>query len=121
MNQQKVNTMKTYVADFETTTIEDDCRVWAYAICEVGNKDNISIGVTIDDFMDWCSKQKDNPKVFFHNLKFDSQFIIYWLFEHGFKNPEKPEDRRWQGSQNIPCFSVSFFNLVASSFIFLIL
>ena len=86
--------MKTYVADFETTTLEDDCRVWAYAICEVGNSEQVTIGTTIDEFMEWCSMQKDNPKVFFHNLKFDSQFIIYWLFEHGFTHAATPEDRK---------------------------
>ena len=61
--------MKTYVADFETTTIADDCRVWAYAICEVGNEQDVKIGTTIDEFMGWCMDQKDNPKILFHNLK----------------------------------------------------
>lgn len=86
--------MKYYVADFETTTREDNCHVWAYAVCEVGNKENIVIGKTLDEFMDWCMDQKDNPKVFFHNLKFDSQFIIQWLFLRGFDHVEKPEDKR---------------------------
>ena len=85
--------MKSYVADFETTTIEENCHVWAYAICEVGNKDNIIIGTHIDDFMMWCKNQKSNVKVFFHNLKFDGQFILTWLFKHGFTHAEKPEDR----------------------------
>lgn len=80
--------MKSYVADFETTTLEDNCHVWAWAVCEVGNKENITIGTTIDGFMDWCKKQKDNPKIYFHNLKFDSQFLIYWLFHNGFKHVE---------------------------------
>lgn len=84
-----------YVADFETTTIEEDCHVWAYALCEVGNSDNILIGASINGFMDWCSHQKDNPKIYFHNLKFDGQFIIYWLFKHGFKHV----DRKHRDSQ----------------------
>lgn len=85
--------MKYYVADFETTTKEDDCRVWAWAICEVGKADNITIGTTLDGFMAWCKEQKENPKVFFHNLKFDVQFIIQWLFNHGFKHVEKPTEK----------------------------
>ena len=85
--------MRYYVADFETTTKEDDCRVWAWAICEVGNTDNITIGTTLDGFMDWCKAQKENPKVFFHNLKFDVQFIIQWLFHHDFRHVEKPKDK----------------------------
>lgn len=86
--------MKSYVADFETTTIEDDCRVWAYAVCEAGNTENINIGVTIDEFMSWCKSQKDNPKVYFHNLKFDGQFILYWLFKNGFTHIEDPKERK---------------------------
>ena len=83
--------MKSYVADFETTTIKEDCRVWAYAVCEVGNSDNIVIGTTIDDFMKWCESQKENVKVFFHNLKFDGQFIIHWLFKKGFTHVEQKD------------------------------
>lgn len=32
--------MSRYTADFETTTDPNDCRVWAYGICEIGNTDN---------------------------------------------------------------------------------
>lgn len=85
--------MGTFVADFETTTNADDCRVWAYAICEVGNKDNIIIGTTIDDFMNWCKDSKENHKVFFHNLKFDGQFIMHWLFHHGFEHTTDPYEK----------------------------
>lgn len=86
--------MKTYVADFETTTIEEDCHVWAWAVCEVGNKENITIGTTMDSFMEWCRNQKDNPKVMFHNLKFDGQFILWWLFHNGFTHAKTPRDRK---------------------------
>lgn len=86
--------MGTYVADFETTTNPEDCRVWAYGICEVGNKDNIEIGTNIDDFMLWCSKQKKNPLVYFHNLKFDGQFIMHWLFHNGFTHTGEDEEKQ---------------------------
>ena len=85
--------MGCYVADFETTTDINDCRVWAFAICEVGNKDNITLGTTIDDFMEWNIKNKENNTVFFHNLKFDCQFIIDWLFINGYKHTTKPEEK----------------------------
>lgn len=85
--------MRSFVADFETTTREEDCRVWAYAVCEVGNKDNIKIGTDITEFMLWCEEQKDNVKVFFHNLKFDGQFILTWLFRNGFKHTTEKEDK----------------------------
>lgn len=83
--------MKNYVADFETTTDPENCYVWAYAICEVGNKDEVIIGTNISDFMKWCEDQKETVKVFFHNLKFDSQFILTYLFHNGFRYVEKDE------------------------------
>lgn len=85
--------MGTFVADFETTTNPEDCRVWAYAICEVGNSENIIIGTTIDDFMKWCRESKENNKVLFHNLKFDGQFIMTWLFHNGFKHTTDPYEK----------------------------
>ena len=88
--------MGNFVADFETTTKIEDCRVWAYAICEVGNIDNIIIGTTIDEFMQWCIDRKENDIVYFHNLKFDSQFIMNWLFKNGYVHTTKPEDKASQ-------------------------
>lgn len=85
--------MGSFVADFETTTNINDCRVWAYAICEVGNKDEVVIGTTIDEFMDWNMKRKENDSVFFHNLKFDSQFIMNWLFKNGYTHTTEPTQK----------------------------
>ena len=73
-----------YTADFETTTDPADCRVWAYGICEIGNPDNFQYGNSIDGFMEWAKKEK-KVTTYFHNLKFDGEFILCWLFEHGFK------------------------------------
>lgn len=80
--------MASFVADFETTTNKDDCRVWAYAVCEVENPENVKIGTTIDEFMLWCMDTNENHKVYFHNLKFDCQFIITWLFKHDYIHVE---------------------------------
>lgn len=85
--------MSGFVADFETTTDINDCRVWAYAICEIENQDNVVIGTTIDDFMKWCEDRKENDVIYFHNLKFDCQFIIDWLFRNGFTHTTKPEEK----------------------------
>lgn len=73
-----------YVADFETNTSEEACRVWAYAISDIDNPENVIVGNNIDDFMAWCMKPQ-NKKVYFHNLKFDAQFILSWLFKHDYK------------------------------------
>lgn len=85
--------MKTFVADFETTTYKDDCRVWAYAICEVDNIENKFFGNNLDDFMAWCKKKK-NYKILFHRLEFDGQFIISWLFKNGFRHTQEQSERR---------------------------
>lgn len=86
--------MGTFVADFETTTNPNDCRVWAYAIVNVNDIENdIVIGTTIDDFMKWCMS-KENHTVMFHNLKFDGQFILYWLFKNGYEHTTDSKYRK---------------------------
>ena len=89
--------MKKYVADFETTTLPNDCRVWAYAIVDIDNpddKNSVIIGTNIDSFIDWCSKQKGSPKIFFHNLKFDLSFVMDKLFKLGFTHTTETRDRQ---------------------------
>ena len=83
-----------YTADFETTTKENDCRVWAYAICEVGNPDNFLYGNNMDDFIAWCADPKHNDTIYFHNLKFDGEYIIHWLLTHGYEFIKDKKERR---------------------------
>lgn len=73
-----------YTADFETTVDEADCRVWAYAICEIGKPENFMYGNSLDDFMAWCGDPSHNDVLYFHNLKFDGEYIIHWLLTHGY-------------------------------------
>lgn len=98
----KSKTARSYVADFETTTKQDNCHVWAWAVTPVLDSENVQIGTNINDFIIWCKSQKDNPTVYFHNLKFDGQFIIYWLFHNGFKHvvPPKMDDTRPKAEQD---------------------
>ena len=77
--------MRKFACDFETTTDLDDCRVWAYAICEIGDPDNFIYGNSLDEFMEWCQNPKQNYLCLFHNLKFDSEFILNWLLKNGFE------------------------------------
>ena len=85
--------MSKYTADFETATWkEDETWVWAFAICNINDPSNIIYGNCIDDFMKWCENAK-NPTLYFHNLKFDGEFIIYYLETHGFKFIENKKDR----------------------------
>lgn len=80
-----------YTADFETITDPLDCRIWAYGICEIGNPENFIYGNNMNDFMNWC-KLNAPLTAYFHNLKFDGEFILYWLFENGFKFVEDRRD-----------------------------
>lgn len=84
---------KTYVADFETTTTENQSHVWAFALCDIKTPEEVIIGTTIEEFISWCRKQKDNPVIKFHNLKFDGQFILYYLLTNGFKPVTNPKER----------------------------
>lgn len=74
-----------YTADFETTTNEDDCRVWAWGTCEIGNTDNFVYGNNIDTFFEYLENHSQST-YYFHNLKFDGEFIMCELFKRGYKH-----------------------------------
>lgn len=70
-------------ADFETTTDENDCRVWAWGVCDVDNPSYFDYGNSIETFFQYL-ENSDNSTFYFHNLKFDSAWILTYLFEHKF-------------------------------------
>lgn len=82
-----------FVADFETTTDENDCRVWAFGICSVDDSFSFQYGNDLEVFMLWCANPKENYSVAFHNLKFDSAFILNWLNKNGFIRIEDKKDK----------------------------
>lgn len=86
--------MRRFTADFETNVCEEDCRVWAYAICEIGASENIIIGNDIEDFINWCSDPKENYTVYFHNLKFDGEYIISYLLNNGYEVVKDKKERK---------------------------
>lgn len=85
--------MISYTADFETTTDENDCRVWAWAVCNVDDPEDFYYGTDFDDFIAFCSQPKINYTLYFHNLKFDGCFIISWLLTHGFNYISDKKER----------------------------
>ena len=85
---------KRFTADFETTTDEEDCRVWAYALCEVGNVDNFIYGNNIEDFIKFCSNKKENYQLYFHNLRFDGEYIFNYLLNNGYEVIKDKKERR---------------------------
>lgn len=72
-----------FTADFETTTNPDDCRVWATGICSIDDKLVFCYGNNIEYFL-WHASKHKNATYYFHNLKFDGEFIINHLFRNGF-------------------------------------
>ena len=75
-----------YVADFETTTSPDDCRVWLWGLIPVQENvefEDMDYGISIDTFADRLNK--DNTIVHFHNLAFDGCFILDWLLKNGYR------------------------------------
>ena len=74
-----------YTADFETTTDENDCRVWAWGVNGIDDLEYFTHGNSIDSFFEYVEKS-ENSTFYFHNLKFDGEFIMVWLFENGFKH-----------------------------------
>lgn len=88
--------MKKYACDFETNTSVDNVNVWAYSICEIGNPSNFIYGNNIDDFIKWCSTAHENYLLYFHNLKFDGEFIFNYLLSNGYvciKNKKDKKDK----------------------------
>lgn len=76
-----------YVADFETSHEQraDGVHTWVYlAGYSRINTTKIHKFGNIRDFINDLAKG-ESKTVYFHNLKFDGQFIIYYLLQKGFK------------------------------------
>lgn len=87
---------KCWSADFETTTDENDCRVWAYSLSNIEEPEKFLYGNSIEDFMEWCANPNENYTLYFFNLKFDQSFILTYLFNNGFEYIEDVKDRKDQ-------------------------
>ena len=74
--------MKTFVADFETTVYEGqtDTEVWASAIADIeDDTDTVFIFGSIDDTFDYLSNLDEDCVLYYHNLKFDGNFWLWYL------------------------------------------
>jgi hypothetical protein len=77
-----------FVGDFETTTKEEDCRVWLWGLYNLENSKFLN-GNNIESFFEYFFQLPSNSKFYFHNLKFDGEFIFYYLFRNGFKHTKE--------------------------------
>ena len=85
--------MKRFTADFETATwINDKTWVWAWSLCDIENPENVECGNNIETFFERIKKEA-NPYIYFHNLKFDGEFILYYLMTHDFEYVKSQEKR----------------------------
>lgn len=103
--------MKKYTADFETATwLDNESYVWAWAVCEIGNDDNVVIDNSIDSFFKFL-RDNEGTTFYFHNLKFDGQFIIYYLLTHGFTLVKNPKDRKENTFSTLISDMGQFYNI----------
>lgn len=70
------------VADFETTTDPNDCRVWAYAVADIALDPHVTYGTELGEFLEFCSRQSET--IYFHNLAFDGAFILDAIMKQGY-------------------------------------
>lgn len=92
--------MQKYMADFETSTekwlLRDNgvARVWAACITTIAEQPKvITLVNNIQTFMDKLT-ELGNCEVYFHNLKYDGEYVIAWLFEHGYEYQEGAKRER---------------------------
>lgn len=81
-----------YLADFETLVLTEEeiqqgkrTYVWAWAVCDVDNINHVKYGTDINSFINYISTLKSGSVVYFHNLKYDGQFILSYLLSNGWK------------------------------------
>ena len=74
------------MADFETNTSEENCRVWGSCACDIETLEMLQITNNIEDFIAFLetNAKKYSLEVYYHNLKFDAEFIIAHLYQNGF-------------------------------------
>lgn len=81
----KVKKFRYFVGDFETTVYDNQTftEVWAAAIVEL-NTENVSIFHSIQELFEhlFTLLEKENICLYFHNLKFDGNFILDFLLNN---------------------------------------
>lgn len=84
------------MGDFETVNKVDDCRVWASCITDIIADTVEFISNNIDDTMLFLEDvlKYESITLYYHNLKFDGNFIVSWLLNNGFTYNEKLSEKR---------------------------
>lgn len=82
-----------FSADFETVVDNEETRVWAWGVVEIGNINNFVYGNSGNGFLEWVESRTESTKIYFHNLKFDGEFLLYILNENGYKFYSKEDQK----------------------------
>ena len=95
----KISDRRFLVADFETSTqawLTRDSgwtRVWLWGLYDI-ETNNFEHGIDLDSFMQrvLIKDKSGNPIIYFHNLKYDGSYVVWWLYAHGYKYDEELTD-----------------------------
>lgn len=108
------------MADFETTTVADDCRVWGWGIVQIPDDwqslavEQVEVGTSLDDFIDRVADE--NLVCYFHNLRFDGRFIIDWLLKNGYQHQEGPGGVQAGGFKTLISDMGAFYSITVKWF-----
>ena len=78
--------MKTYIADLETTVYDGQTstEAWASAIVDIEAEDEVEsvlIFHSLYETLEYLEYKDEDAVLYYHNLKFDGQFWLYFLIE----------------------------------------
>ena len=103
------------MCDFETTVYKNQnhTEVWASAVAEFYT-DNVQIFHSIQDTFDYFDSLDCNCVLYFHNLKFDGEFILYYFIKKlGYKqavivDENNPANAQWLDRKDMPRYSIKY-------------
>ncbi len=103
----KVAKKNIYVADFETTVYEGQTKteVWSCCICKIFEDMPLIFG-NIKDGMNYFEREAKNKNiiVYYHNLKFDGNFIMYYLLTNSSKYKQGIRYELSEDNKAVPVF-----------------
>lgn len=103
-----------FTADFETSVYENqtDTEVWASALVELGTE-TVMLDNSIESFFHRLDSFRTNVRVYFHNLKFDGSFMMYYLltelhYEQAYEKDADGNPLDWIDRKRMPNGSFSY-------------
>ena len=101
---------KILVGDFETTVYkgQTETEVWASALVELFT-DNVMVFNSIEKTLIYLLNLKSRyTVVYYHNLKFDGSFWLYYLISHNFKHAYNPNSEYFIDTKEMPNCSYKY-------------